>query len=75
MKDHLAEYMKRQNLRYNKTRRSIFIGDRPMTNDDITRFVLETIINGIRLKRSVVFNAALLEAHKHDYSETAWIRK
>jgi hypothetical protein len=72
--DHLTEYLKTQNLRYNKSRRCIFTNDLPMTNDDITRFVLATAVNG-KLKRSVVFNAALVEAHKHGYSETDWIRK
>jgi hypothetical protein len=72
--DHLTEFLRTQNLKYNKSRRCIFIGDRPMTNNDITRFVLATAVNG-KLKRSVVFNAALQEAHKHDYSETDWIRK
>lgn len=64
------EFLEKQNLSFNTSRRCVYVGNKPITDFDISRFMAELSIENKRNhSKRVLLTCIDVVAHRNEYSE------
>ena len=63
-------FLEKQNLSFNTSRRCVYVGNKPLTDFDISRFMAELSIENKRNhSKRVLLTCIDVVAHRNEYSE------
>ena len=63
-------FLEKQNLSYNNSRRCVYVGGKPISSFDISRFMCElSIANKRNHSKRVLITCIDVVAHRNEYSE------
>ena len=64
------DFLEKQNLSFNTSRRCVYVGNKPITDFDISRFMAELSIKNKRNhSKRVLLTCIDVVAHRNEYSE------